>query len=142
MNKEIFAFIKNDNVFVVVCGSECEKLNELNGCEIESDDLFYIMGTDARGELQETSSGKQLIFKSNDVTYFRCPLEDEVLEQFSSNESLGFCLIRSEVLIDEEEAYRMFTGQEIDGVICSFYTELEKQQIFETDKSGNIIGLK
>ena len=106
MNKGLYSFAKDNDIFVVVCKSECpnewQTLNELNGLEVESDDMFYIMGTDARGELEETISEKLLVFKSNETIYFKCPVSDEVLNiLISTSGEEGFMLIQSELLLNE-----------------------------------------
>lgn len=147
MNKGMYAFAKDNDIFVVVCKTECpdewEALRELDGWEVESDDMFYIMGTDARGELEETLSEKLLVFKSNKTTYFKCPISDEISTIFiSTNCENGFMLIQSELLLDENQIYQLFTEQEIEGLICCFYTDEKKREIFNLDEKGNIIGLK
>ena len=147
MNKGMYAFVKDNEIYVVVCKTECpnewQALKELEGYEIESDDMFYIMGTDARGEMEETSSGKLLVFKSNETTYFKCPVSDEVSNfLISPGFEGGFMLIQSELLLDENQIYEMFLEQEIEGVICCFYTEENKRETFELDEKGNILSLK
>ena len=127
MNKGIYAFVKDNEVFVVVCKTECsnewEALRELDGCETESDDMFYIMGTDAWGELEETLSEKLLVFKSNETTYFKCPISAEILTILTRENERGFMLIQSELLLNENQVFQMFSEQEIEGLICCFYTD-------------------
>jgi hypothetical protein len=147
MNKGMYAFAKGDDIYVVVCETECpnewQALRELDGCEVESDDMFYIMGTDARAELEETMTEKLLVFQSNESIYFKCPVSDEVLDILtSSNGESGFMLIQSNLLLDENQIYQMFSEQEIEGLICCFYTEEKKREIFELDEKGNILSLK
>lgn len=146
MSKGLYAFLKDDEIFVVVCKTECpdewNNLRELDGWEVESDEQFYIMGTDARAELEETISGEMLTYKSNDITYFRCPVSSDIADFLKLKEIIGFILIQSETLIDEGLVYEMFSGQEIEGLICAFYTENKKNEIFELDEKGNILGLK
>lgn len=133
-NSGLYAFVKDDDVFVVVCKPECtnewNKLSELNGLEVESDDKFYIIGTDARAELDENT--KTLTYKSNDTIYLKCPVSSEVIAFLKLKQELGFFLIQSEISIDEESAFIMFANQEIESLICAFYM----------DEEGNIIGLK
>ncbi|MDR2861273.1 MAG: hypothetical protein LBV07_01820, partial [Syntrophobacterales bacterium] len=118
MNKGMYAFAKGNDVFVVVCKTKCpnewQALKELDGCEVESDDMFYIMGTDARGELEKTLSEKLLVFRSNETIYFKCVVPDEVLNILS--EESGFMLIQSDLLLNENQIYQMFTEQEIEGL--------------------------
>lgn len=144
MNNGLYAFVKDDELFVVVCKPECNnewnKLSELNGWEVESDDQFYIMGTDARAELDEDT--KTLTYQSTDTIYFKCPVSSEVINFLKLKQELGFFLIQSETLIDAESVFTLFANQEIEGLICAFYTEDRKKNIFELDEEGNIIGLK
>jgi hypothetical protein len=101
------------------------------------------MGTDARGEFEETLSEKLLVFQSNKTTYFKCPISDEISNIFiSTNCENGFMLIQSELLLDENQIYQLFTEQEIEGLICCFYTDEKKREIFNLDEKGNITGLK
>ncbi len=37
-------------------------------------------------------------------------------------------LIRSELLLDEDQIYQMFTEQEFEGLICCFYTDEKKKR--------------
>lgn len=143
----MYAFAKDNDIFVVICKTECpnewQALRDLDGWEVESDDMFYIMGTDARGELEETLSEKLLVFKSNDTTYFKCPISNELLNIFTSTgKGNGFMLIQSDLLLDENQIYQMFTKQEIEGLICCFYTDEEKREIFNLDEKGNILEMK
>lgn len=146
MSKGLYAFLKEDEIFIVVCKIECpdewNNLRELDGWEVESDGQFYIMGTDARAELEETMSGEILTYKSNDTTYFRCQVSNQVADYLKLKQILGFILIQSETLIDEGLVYKMFSDQEIEGLIGAFYTENKKNEIFELDEKGNILGLK
>ncbi|NDV95902.1 hypothetical protein D0T84_13415 [Dysgonomonas sp. 521] len=147
MNKGMYAFAKGNDIFVVVCKNKCpdewQALSGLDGWEVESDDMFYIMGTDARGELEETLSEKLLVFKSNETTYFKCPISDDVLNILvSTSGEEGFMLIQSELLLDENQIYQKFTEGEIEGLICCFYTDEKKREIFNLDEKGNILELK
>lgn len=146
MNKGLYAFLKEDEIFVVVCKSEClnewENLRQIDGWEVEADDKFYIMGTDARAELKNTTSEKLLEFKSNDATFFKCPISTEFEEYLIKKGAIGFFLIQSEDLVDEEQAFQMFSDGEIEGLICAFYTKEKKIEFFELDENGNISGLK
>ena len=146
MNKGIYAFINYDEIFVVVCKTECpnewKKLNELEGYEVELDDDFYLQETDGRGELEETLSGKLLVFKSSDENiYFKCPITDDILKHFTSTEG-EFVLIQSELLLDENEVLEKIEEGEIERLICFFYTEEEKRKHFELDEKGNILEVK
>ncbi|MFV0541277.1 MAG: hypothetical protein ACK5MZ_08585 [Aestuariibaculum sp.] len=146
MNKGLYSFVKNDELFVVICKTEnpteWKNLRELDGWEVESDDQFYIMGTDARAEIEETEHGKLLTYKANEIIYFKCSITNEVTAFLKDKETIGFFLIQSEISIDEKQVYKMFKKQEIESLICAFYTENKKREIFELDEKGNILGLK
>ena len=146
MNKGLYSFVKDDELFVIICKTEnpaeWQQLRTLDGWEVESDDQFYIMGTDARAELEKTTSEPLLIYKSNEEIYFQCAISNEIVDFLETKEILGFFLIQSELSIGKEQAYKMFLDNEIEGLICAFYTENKKNEIFELDVEGNITGLK
>lgn len=81
---------------------------ELDGLEVESDENFYIMGTDARAEIECTSMDKLFVFKSNDKIFFKCPISNEIEHYFLSYGTTGFYLVQSEITIDEEQVSNVF----------------------------------
>jgi hypothetical protein len=145
-NIGLYSFLENDDVYVVVTKNECpiewEKLKKIDGWEVESEDNFYIMGTDARAELECIGSEKLLVFKSNDTIFFKCPISSEIIDYFTSFGTTGFYLIQSEILLNKEDVYQKFTEGEIDGLICCFYTDDKKKEIFDLDENGSILCLK
>lgn len=145
-NIGLYSFLENDDVYVVVTKNECpiewENLKKIDGWEVESEDNFYIMGTDACAELECIGSEKLLVFKSNDTIFFKCPISNEIADYFTSFGTTGFYLIQSEILLNKEDVYRKFTAGEIDGLICCFYTDDKKKEIFDLDENGSILCLK
>ena len=133
-------------MFFIICKTEnpteWQQLITLDDCEVESNDQFYIMGTNGRAELEKATSETLLIYKSNEEIYFQCSISNEIVHFLETKETLGFFLIQSELPTGKEQAYKMFFENEIESLICAFYTENKKNEIFKLDVEGNIKGLK
>ena len=146
-----FYFSNGNNVMIIVSKDSCEnKLSELHGLTVEADNeyFFYLMGTDAWGELLEKDEVKYLVFKSTDKNYFECIISDEILEKLEQEN--GFMLVETEVPITLAEIQEAFgescefedieawmrekeeeNGLEIggiDGTLCCFFTEADKKE--------------
>ena len=131
-------------VAFVVYGNE---LSDLNGHERDASDPFwYVMGTDAWFEKQESNEQNYLVAKTYDKDYFTVPVDNDTLKLLKTEK--GVLVLFPNFPLEAEDIKQTsdlkelrgwvdnkIVDENLDGVIYCFYTEEDKKKYHEGQKN-------